>query len=109
MSVGEGTATPTVADILDRLYLQWLTPPDGQDAQVPLAASIDDTETTVTFGEFTIPEDEALLRQGSLIELGQELVRVVSYNATAKSIVVSPHLVIRDSSGHAITESRSSR
>ncbi len=89
MSVGASTNTPTVADILNRLYIQWLTPPDGQDMQVKLGLSIDAVIDTIVLGGFTIAEDEALLRQGSLLELEQELVRVVAYDATAGSVTVS--------------------
>ena len=89
MSVGQGTEDQTVADIIDRLFIQWLTPPDGQDAQVALGADVADDDTVITLGAFTIPEDEALLRQGSLVELEQELVRVTAYDATANTITVT--------------------
>ena len=87
--VGIGAASYTVGSIIDRLYLQFLTPPDAQDILVPLGLAIPTTtETTLTLGTFQIPEDEALMRQGVLIELEHELVRVVSYNATAGTIEV---------------------
>jgi len=81
--------TETVEDVVNRLYVQWLTPPDAQDAQVQLGADVSDTDDTIKLGDFTIPEDEALLRQGSLLELDTELVRVVSYDDVAGEVLVT--------------------
>jgi len=89
MSLGASTTDPTVADIIERLFVLWLTPPDAQDSQVRLGVDIDAVTTTIILGGFTIPEDEGLLRQGSVIELEQELVRVISYDETAGTIEVT--------------------
>ena len=89
MSVGQGTEEHTVADIMARLYLQWLTPPDGQDITVRLASPITDgTTQIINLGGFAIREDEELLRQGSLIEIDQEIVRVESYDQVAGAVTV---------------------
>ena len=77
--VGVGTTTYTVGTIMERLYQQFLTPPDAQDAHAMLDTGIDDTTQTVILGTFVIPEDEALLRQGSILEIEQELIRVTSW------------------------------
>ena len=88
-TIGAGTSKYTVASVMERLFIQWLTPPDDQYAQVALGADITDTTvTTITLGEFTIAEDELLLRQGSLLEAGQELMRVVSYDSISKEVEV---------------------
>lgn len=90
MSVGQGTTEYTVASIMDRLFQTYLTPPDDQYAQVRLGSDITSTTVeTILIGSFTIPEDEALLRQGSIIEANQELMRVVSYDQVAGSIDVT--------------------
>ena len=88
MSVGESTEGKTVADVIERLYLQWLRPPDAQPIYAALGAPIDDTTTTLTIGSFTIPEDEALLRQGGVLEIDQEIVQVVSYTSLGASLEV---------------------
>ena len=89
MSVGEDTTTgKTVADIIERLYLQWLRPPDAQPIYAALGADIDDTTSTITIGAFTIPEDEALLRQGGVIEIDQEVMQVVTYTSLGASLEV---------------------
>ncbi len=88
MSVGAGTTSYTVKSIMDRLFMTYLTPPDDQYAQVSLALDVNDSTQEVRLGKFTIPEDEALLRQGSILELDQELVRVVTYDATSGAVTV---------------------
>ena len=87
-TIGAGTTDYTVLSVMDRLYVTYLTPPDDQFAQVQLGGDVDDTQTTIPLGAFTIPEDEQLLRQGSLLELDQELVRVVTYDATLSTVTV---------------------
>ncbi len=90
MSVGVGTEEPTVQDIIERLNLQWLTPPDGQDIQLQLSGDIvDGDQTEISIGAFIIPEDEALLRQGVLIEVDQEIMRVVVYDTVNSSVTVT--------------------
>ncbi len=85
--IGAGTGERTVGSIIDRLFLQILTPPDDQNIQVALAQAVDDSQTTVAFGAFTVPEDEGLVRPGSLIELGQEQMRIVDYVPSTQAIV----------------------
>ncbi len=77
--IGAGTGDRTVASIMDRLFLQVLTPLDDQAAQVELAVPLDDTTDEVYLGVFAIPEDEGLIRFGSILEIEQELVRIANY------------------------------
>jgi len=80
----------TVGNVIDRLLVQWLTPPDDQYAQIRLAADITDTLVNeVIVHSFTIAEDEALLRQGSIVEVDQELLRVVSWDSAKKIMTVT--------------------
>jgi len=87
--VGQNTSSYTVGSVMDRLYQQILTPPDSQPIQVRLAADIDAEVTTLSISGFTVPEDEALMRQGSLLEGAQELMRVVGYNAITGVVTVT--------------------
>jgi len=101
MSIGAGTKEYTVASIMERLYVQVLTPPDSQFAQAWLGVDVNDPEqTTILISNFTIPEDEALLRQGSILELGQELVRVVSWDAQTGVATVVRHIYGTPASTH---------
>ena len=90
MTIGAGTTEYTVKSVIDRLFVSYLTPPDAQYAQVRLGANVTDATTqSILLGGFTIPEDEALLRQGSILELDEELVRVVSYNDVTATVTVT--------------------
>jgi len=103
MSIGAGTKEYTVASIMERLYVQVLTPPDSQFAQAWLSIEVNDPEqTTILIGNFTIPEDEALLRQGSILELGQELVRVVSWEPKNGLATVVRHIYGTSPSTHIV-------
>ena len=88
-NVGAGTVGYTVGSIMNRMFQTFLTPPDDQYVQVALGADIDALVTSISIGAFTIREDEALLRQGSILELEQELVRVVSYDDQTASVTVT--------------------
>ena len=80
----------TLQEVADRLLRTTLTPPDFQYAQVRLGANVtSETVTTVQLGAFTILEDTNLLRQGSLLEFDQELMRVVSYDEVTKIVTVT--------------------
>jgi len=78
----------TLRSLADRLMRTTLTPPDYQYAQAQLAIGVDDSTDEIPFGAFTIPEDENLLRQGSVIELDLELCRVVAYDEATKIATV---------------------
>lgn len=87
--VGVSTETPTVGSIIDRLYLSYLTPPNAQDPMAQLAASVTlPTQQTIVFGQFVVPEDSALVRMGSLIEIDQEIMRIQSWDAETSTASV---------------------
>lgn len=72
----------TVAEAIDRLYVQTLTPPDSQPAIVHLGEAITTTTESFTLGSWAVPEDEWLMRQGGILENGHELMRVVAYTTS---------------------------
>ena len=89
MSVGIGTGEVTVGDVIERLYLTWLRPPEAQPMYLALGADIVDADVqTITLGAFTIVEDQDLLRQGSVLEADHEIMRVVLYDQVANSVTV---------------------
>jgi hypothetical protein len=91
----------TVAEVIDRLYLQILTPPDAQPALVHLAAPMDTTQTTLTLGSFAVPEDGALLRQGIILGAGLESMRVTSYTLGASTAEVERNVYSTPAETHA--------
>jgi hypothetical protein len=93
--------TNTVGAVIDRLFLQYLTPADAQDKMVRLGADITTTtQTEVELGAFAIPEDEALLRSAALIEAELEMMRVVSYDTTTRLITVERNVYSTDAALH---------
>lgn len=78
----------SIADVIDRLYRTYLEPPDEQPAEALLVSSLSPSATTVTFGTFQVPEDEQLIRQGTIIEIDNELMKIVSYNLNASEATV---------------------
>jgi len=95
----------TVGEVIDRLYLQILTPPDAQPVIMQLGAAMDDSETTMTLGTFAVPEDAALLRQGVILDVGLEAMRVTSYILGASSAEVERNIYSTTASTHNIGDS----
>lgn len=77
----------TLGKAIDRLYLQTLNPPDHQPAIVHIGETIDTSTQSFSLGSFAVPEDEALLRQGILLENGLELMRVTAYSVSGGVVV----------------------
>jgi hypothetical protein len=48
---------------------------------------MDETQLTVNIGSFIIPEDEQLLRIGSLVEADQELMRVTAFDRNTRELI----------------------
>lgn len=72
----------SIATVVDRLYRDYLTPPDEQPAQAPLAADINSSTTTLTLtaGHLAQAELDALAA-GVILECEQELLRILTYTA----------------------------
>jgi hypothetical protein len=79
----------TIADLIERTYRTYLYPPDYEPALVQLDGSIDDTQLTAVVGSFLVPEDEELLRIGSLVEFDQELVRITGFDSTTRVLTLA--------------------
>ncbi len=70
----------TVGAIVDRLFRTYLYPPDARPAQCFLDGTITDVALTLVVKNFMLPEDETLMAAGVVIEIGSELIQVVSYD-----------------------------
>jgi hypothetical protein len=67
----------TVADIIDRLLRDFLTPPDKQPAQTRLDGAIDNAVTSITLVDDVLTqEEEDAIGRGAILEIGRELFRV---------------------------------
>ena len=104
MTIGAGqTSDQTVGNIIDRMYMQWLAPPDGQFAQSLLGADVvDDSTQSIQMGAFLIQEDELLMRQGAIIELDEELMRVIDYDGSSKVVTVLRGVYSTKATSHVV-------
>jgi hypothetical protein len=80
----------TVGDLINRLYRTWLYPPNRQPATSVLASSMTTADPdTLALTAFVVPEDEQLMRVGSIMEVGSELMRVESWDTATLTGTVS--------------------
>ena len=94
----------TVASLIDKTYRQILEPPSAQPALTTFTTTLAIGGDTFTRGDFEIPEDENLLRLGSVLEAGQELMRVKTYDSTSGVVVVTRAVLGTTEEGHAIDD-----
>lgn len=78
----------TVGDVIDRAYRTYLYPPDHRPAQAHLGAALNASAQSVSLTNFVIPEDEELLKVGSVIEVDAELMQVTAYNENTLTCTV---------------------
>jgi hypothetical protein len=67
---------------------------------VRLSGAVDDTTDTLVFHQFDVPEDEALVRVGSVLELDSELVRIMDYVVDTHTATVTRHVLGTDPTLH---------
>jgi len=77
----------TIDSLRQQLENQYLEPLIEETPSTPLLEDIDDTQTTfkLTSGVLS-PDEENHIGPGSVLELGYELTRVVSYNYSTKEV-----------------------
>ena len=78
----------TVAALIDKTYRQILEPPSAQPAMSVMTSDLNIGASAFTIGAFEVPEDENLLRLGSILEVDQELLRVTDYDVTGDTVTV---------------------
>lgn len=84
-----------IKTLLDRLYRTYLEPPDYRPIEVQLTGPLtaDENDNVITFSGFVVPEDQDLLKIGSLLEVDQELMQVLSYDlSTSQAGVIRGYL-----------------
>jgi len=82
----------TVQDIQARLLRTYLYPPDYQPITNFLVAKLETTDSTIQLSYWSVPEDENLLRVGSILEAGRELMLVLDYDETLNTVTVKRQL-----------------
>lgn len=70
--------------VVDATFRRYLEPPDFQPAMGFLRQGMV-AEEELKIGNFSLPEDEQLLRVGVVLEVGTELMRVVAYDQATRT------------------------
>ena len=80
----------TVGALIDRLYREYLYPPREQPARTTLATTINATDVSIVYTDGILSvEEENSLGEGLLIELGSELILVVSVDTGTQTITTT--------------------
>ena len=80
----------TVGDLVDRVYREYLEPPDSVESYSYLTGGIDASSTTVGYyGDLFSTEEEDALDAGAIIEIGQELMFSTALNTVTNEITVT--------------------
>jgi hypothetical protein len=79
----------TVGAIVDRLYRTYLYPPNARPAQCFLNGAITDVAGTLVVQNFVLPEDAELMAAGVVLEIGSELIQVVTYDDATSTATVN--------------------
>ncbi len=79
----------TIGAIVDRLNRTYLYPPDARPAQCFLNGALDSTATTFILDNFVLPEDEELMAAGVVVELGSELIQVITYDTLTTTVTLA--------------------
>ena len=91
-----------VSTLIDRIYRDFLNKPDDLSAFSRLDGGINNSVTSLTYesGLFS-SEEENLLGNGALVEVGQELMLVTAANTSTRTLTVSRGYSGTDAATHA--------
>ena len=80
----------TVGDLVDRVYREYLEPPDSVESYSYLTSGVSNSETTIAYANdmFSVEEEDAL-DAGAIIEIGQELMYSTALNTVTNEITVT--------------------
>ncbi len=81
----------TVGTLVDQVFRNVLEPPDFQPAAFDATAGpagLEIGDVVLDVGVFELPEDENLLRIGSIVEVGLELMRVTEWDLSTRKLTV---------------------
>lgn len=94
----------TVADLIERVYREYLTAPDNQPVGTLLNTTIDSSTSTVIYDAFQLPEAEAMLDIGTIIEIDSECMRVTAaVDTTTRTLTVERHVMGTSAATHTAT------
>lgn len=91
----------TIGDLVNRVYLEWLTVPDDQVSQSHLPTALNDTDTTFVLDDVLTPEEEVLLGVGTVLEIDQELLRTTAYVEATRTVTAFRGVLGTTAAAHA--------
>ena len=79
----------TIGNLIDRVYREYLEPPDNVESYSYLTSGISDSDTSISYdGNLFSVEEEDALDAGALIEVGRELMYTTALNSVSNTITV---------------------
>ena len=79
----------TISNLVDRVYREYLEPPDFVESYSYLKTAISDSATEIIYeGDLFSVEEEDALDAGAIIEIGQELMYTTALNQVSNTITV---------------------
>lgn len=80
----------TIGDLVDRVYREYLEPPESVESYSYLTGGISDSATTLNYANdmFSVEEEDAL-DAGCIIEIGQELMFSTALNTVTNEVTVT--------------------
>ena len=80
----------TIGDLVDRVYREYLEPPESVESYSYLTGNISDSATTLNYANdmFSVEEEDAL-DAGCIIEIGQELMFSTALNTVTNEVTVT--------------------
>ena len=92
----------TIGELIDRIYREYLTPPSSTPAATTLTSDINNSTPTIPLDSFLAPEEEARLGTGAIMEIGRELLRVLSVDTvTPLSVTVARAVLGTTATSHS--------
>jgi hypothetical protein len=80
----------TIGDLVDRVYREYLEPPESVESYSYLTGGVSDSATTIAYANdmFSVEEEDAL-DAGAILEIGQELMFSTALNTVTNEITVT--------------------
>lgn len=93
----------TIGRVIDRILRTYLEPPDAQPVTAYASGTMtaNATDDTLTVAQYHVPEDEQLVRLGTVLQMKRELMLVTNYNDTSKTAIVKRAQLGTDLEAHA--------
>lgn len=93
---------PTVGEVIDGVYRDYLYPPDDQPPRIEFDADVTDTATTWSYSDSLLAVDEQeMLGPGLVVEAGTEQALVTAVDTTNKDLTVSRGFNATTASSHS--------